>query len=186
MKKPQTNTSQATTTRNVLSFTLVLVIIIAIVGCYFGLQFIKSYALEVSQAVTNSKAAEKGEKSLSALQSELANGGALAGTADKLFSTPDAYEAQLRRDIEKYASDTGITVVSIDPSNTPVGTTPSDTSKIVTVKSPVPYLKLLQFLQSIEDNLPKMQITDITISRPAIASSDEVMTDKITISVLTR
>lgn len=198
VKKTQAITSQATTTRNVLSFILVLVIIGAAVGFYFGLQFIKTYAVEVSHVVTDSKAAGESEKSLSTLKTELSNGEELVGTANKLFSTSSTYKEQIQSDITRYASEAGITVISIDPSSdaapagpnkapsAPRGSTPTDTSEVITIKSPVSYAKLIQFMQSIEDNLPKMQITAIGISRPAVASGDEVITDKITISVLTR
>lgn len=188
MKKDNKKT-QATTTRNILATTLVIVIIGAIVGFYFGLQIIKAYALEVTHTVTDSHASGQNVEELSALQQQLAAGQSLVAKADALFSTPATYQTQALKDISKYASDAGISISSIDsaaPSATGTITATPDYSEVITIQSPVSYAKFLQFLDAIEGNLPKMQITGITIGRPAIPSGDLITTDKITVMVSTR
>lgn len=188
MKKDQTKKMQATTTRNILGATLVIVIIGAAVGFYFGLQVIKSYALEVTHAVTDSHASGTNIQDLSQLKKQLADGQSLVAKADALFSTPATYQTQALKDISKYASEAGISISSIDSAQPAGGNAPvtSEYSEIITIQSPVSYAKFLQFLDAIEGNLPKMQITGITIGRPSNPSGDQITTDKITIKVSTR
>lgn len=189
MKKDQAKKMQATTTRNILGATLVIVIIGAAVGFYFGLQLIKSYALEVTHAVTDSHASGTNIQDLSALKKQLADGQSLVAKADQLFSTPATYQTQALKDISKYAGEAGIAISSIDsvqPAADGTSAVTSEYSEIITIQSPVSYAKFLQFLDAIEGNLPKMQITGITIGRPNNASGDQITTDKITITVSTR
>ncbi|MDB5179683.1 MAG: hypothetical protein JWN12_315 [Candidatus Saccharibacteria bacterium] len=186
MKKDNKKTP-ATTTRNILATTLVIVIIGAIVGFYFGLQLIKAYALEVTHTVTDSHASGQNIEELSKLQQQLAAGQSLVAKADALFSTPATYQTQALKDISKYASDAGISISSIDSAKPATGAAATpDYSEIITIQSPVSYAKFLQFLDAIEGNLPKMQITGITIGRPTIPSGDLITTDTITVMVSTR
>lgn len=187
MKKVQ-KTIQSVTTRNILSFLLVIVIIGSAVGFYFGLQLVKAYSLEVSHAVADSSASGKSIDELGQLKTELASGQALVAKADQLFSTPANYQTQALKDISKYAADAGVSVSSIDSGKAATGTTDTtpDYSEVITLSSPVSYAKFLKFLDAIEGNLPKMQITGITIGRPASPSGDNITTDKITIMVSVR
>ncbi|RWZ78266.1 MAG: hypothetical protein EOT05_00675 [Candidatus Microsaccharimonas sossegonensis] len=177
----------AVTTRNVLATTLVIVIISSAVGFYLGLQYIQSYALEVTTAVTNSRANKNDTGALSQLQQQLSAGQGLVAKADAIFSTPATYQTQALKDISKYASTAGISIASIDsaPPGT-VTTTKPTYSEIITIQSPVSYAKFLQFLDAVEGNLPKMQITSISIGRPKVPSGDMITTDKITLTVVTR
>jgi hypothetical protein len=189
--KKQSKKMQATTTRNILATILVIVIIGSAVGFYFGLQIIKTYAIEVTHTVTDSHASGNTIGELSQLKQQLADGQGLVAKANELFSTPATYQTQALKDISKYASEAGISISSIDsakPTN-PSSPTPamsSDSSEVITIQSPVSYAKFLQFLDAIEGNLPKMQITGITIGRPTNPSGDLITTDTITVTVSTR
>lgn len=198
IKKEQSQKMQATATRNILSCLLVVVIIGSAVGFYFGLQLIKDYAIEVSHTVTDSKASDQNTAGLGQLKQELASSQELVTKAQQLFSTPATYQAQATKDITKYAEEAGIAISSIDSSSPSsesgsprAGANGGPTSgegnaEFVTIKSPVSYMNLLKFLDAIEGNLPKMQVTNITLGRPAGSSGDMVTTDKITITVATR
>ena len=191
MKKNKEKNSQATTTRNLLAFILVVVILGATAGFYYGLQIIKDYALEVTHAVADSNASTKNIDELGALKKQLADGEALVSKADNLFSTPDTYQTQALKDISKYAAEAGVTISSIDSatpdtSGNPPSSATSSYSESITLQSPVSYTKLLKFLDAIEGNLPKMQITGVTLTRPSSGMSDQIATDKITITVAVR
>lgn len=186
MKKDVKQKSQATTTRNLLSFVLVIVILGSAAGFYYGLQVIKGYALEVTHTVADSNASTKNIDELERLKKQLADGQSLVSKADNLFSTPDSYQTQALKDISKYAGEAGVTISSIDSVGSSEGDSASSYSESITLQSPVSYAKLLKFLDAIEGNLPKMQITGITLARPATVSSDQVATDKITITVAVR
>jgi len=186
--KKESQKMQATTTRNILAATLIIVIIGAVVGFYFGLQFIKSYALEVTHAVADSHASGQSVEELGKLQKQLADGQPLVAKANALFSTPATYQTQALKDISKYAQQAGISISSIDSGKPADASAPvaADYSEVITIQSPVSYAKFLQFLDAIEGNLPKMQITGISIGRPTNASGDLITTDKITVTVSTR
>lgn len=184
-KKPAT--FNATTTRNILAAVLVLIVLGAAAGFYFGLQMVREYSVEVSHAVTDSKASGSSITELSQLKQQLASGQALVAKSDQLFSTSSTYQTQALKDVSKYAAQSGVTISSIDSAQPAAGSNVADTySEVITIQSPVSYAKFLNFLDAIEGNLPKMQITGITIGRPTNGTGDQIMTDKITITVAVR
>jgi len=192
MKKGNTKMN-ATTTRNILSFVMVILILGAGAGFYYGLQIIKTYAVDVSHTVADASASRKNIEELGVLKQQLAQRNALVTKANQLFATPDNYQLQALKDIQKYASDAGITISNTEFDKDSSGNTPppaaagsSAHSVLVTLQSPVSYAKFLQFLDAVEGNLPKMQITGVSISRPNDASGDLITSDKLTITVATR
>jgi len=176
----------ATATRNILAFLLVIITIGAAVGFYFGLQIIKDYSLEVTHTVSDSNASGERIEQLGQLKRQLADAKVLVAKAEKLFSTPATYQTQVLKDVSKYASETGVTISNISSATPVAGETTTGSSQIITIQSPVSYLSLLKFIDAIEGNLPKMQITGINIGRPTSASGDSVTTQKITIMVATK
>lgn len=192
MKNDKAKNMKATTTRNILASVLAIIIIGSAVGFYFGLQMIKAYAIDVTHTISDSSASGKNVQQLSALKQQLAAEQELVVKADALFSTPDTYQTQALKDISKYASVAGVTISSIDSANPGAATgatsaaVTSEYSEIITLQSPVSYLKFLKFLDAVESNLPKMQITGISIARPKVVSGDLITTDKITITIAIR
>lgn len=174
----------ATRMRNVLAFLMVVIIIGACAGFYFGLQSVKDYALEVTHSVSDANASGKNVEQLSVLKQQLAERKPLVTKANQLFATSDNYQLQSLKDIQKYASEAGITISNTEFDK--VTAAAGGHSVLVTLQSPVSYAKFIQFLDAIEGNLPKMQITGVSISRPTSASGDNITTDKITITVATR
>lgn len=203
MKKEQKKMN-AVTVRNALSALMVIIVIGAAAGFYFGLQIIKDYALDVSHTVSDANASGQNIQKLSVLKTQLTERKTLVTKANQLFATQDTYQLQSLKDIQKYASEAGITITNTDFNTAAASTPPTATgtaaaptpakvvpatsghSLVVTLQSPVSYAKFIQFLDSIEGNLPKMQITSVGISRPENASGDLVTIDKITITVATR
>ncbi len=196
MKKEQKKMNAASI-RNALSVLMVIIVIGAAAGFYFGLQIIKDYALDVSHTVSDANASGQNIQKLSVLKTQLAERKTLVTKANQLFATQDTYQLQSLKDIQKYAGEAGITITNTDFSTAAASTPPVATgtatapataghSLVVTLQSPVSYAKFIQFLDSIEGNLPKMQITGVGISRPENASGDLVTSDKITITVATR
>lgn len=69
------------------------------------------------------------------------------------------------------------------------GTVPSGVKSMtatVTLKNPVDYNAMLKFIHSIEESLFKMRISQVTLSRPADAKTNEVTSDVLTIEVYVR
>lgn len=188
MKKGQRKKFQATSLRSLLAVVFTVVIIGSGVGFYFGLQFIREYALDVSHSVTDSKASGTNIVELGNLKKQLTAGEGLVEKASKLFSTPATYQTQALKDISKYAQESGVTITSIDSTKAAAdGSTPVEQfSEVITIESPVSYARFIKFLDAIEGSLPKMQITSITVGRPTVASGDLITTDKITVTISTR
>ena len=176
----------ATTIRNILAFLLVIITVGAAVGFYSGLRIIKAYSLEVTHTISDSNASGKQVEQLSQLKKQLADGQVLVAKAEKLFSTPATYQTQVLKDISKYASETGVSISNIESVTPAAGAPTTGSSQIITLQSPVSYLSLLKFIDAIEGNLPKMQISGINIGRPTSASGDNVTVQKITIMVSTK
>ena len=192
MKNNKNKGMKATSTRNILAFLMFVVIAGAAAGFYFGLQTIKTYALDVSHTVSDANASGKNVEQLSELKQALADREPLVAKANSLFATEATYQSQVLKDLQKYASDAGITIsnTSFDKQSAsdtaPIASAVTSESVVVTVSSPVSYARLMKFLDELEGNLPKLQVTGISLSRPANATGDLVATDKITITVATR
>jgi hypothetical protein len=192
--KKESKKLTATMTRSILAVVMVLLVLGASVGFYYGLQLIKAYALDVSHSVSDATASRKNIEELGVLKQQLTERSALVTKANQLFATSDTYQLQSLKDIQKYASDAGITITNteFDKDAPATGVAPptaagsSTHSVLVTLQSPVSYTKFLQFLDAVEGNLPKMQITGISISRPSDPSGDLIVSDKLTITVATR
>jgi len=192
MKNNKNKGMKATSTRNILAFLMFVVIAGAAAGFYFGLQTIRTYALDVSHTVSDANASGKNVEQLSELKQALADREPLVAKANSLFATEATYQSQVLKDLQKYASDAGITIsnTSFDKQSAsdtaPIASAVTSESVVVTVSSPVSYARLMKFLDELEGNLPKLQVTGISLSRPANATGDLVATDKITITVATR
>jgi len=192
MKNNKNKGMKATSTRNVLAFLMFVVIVGAVAGFYFGLQTIKTYALDVSHTVSDANASGKNVEQLSELKKALADREPLVAKANSLFASEATYQSQVLKDLQKYASDAGITIsnTSFDKQSAgdtaPIPSVATSESVVVTVQSPVSYARLMKFLDALEGNLPKLQVTGVSLSRPTNATGDLVATDKITITVATR
>jgi len=186
--KNESKKFSATTMRNILAFLLVLILVGAAAGFYFGLQIVKAYAIDVSHTVADSNASGTNIEELSVLKQELSERETLVTKANQLFATQDNYQLQSLKDIQKYASEAGITISDTEFDKEAANSASASPgtnghSVVVTLQNPVSYAKFIQFLDAIEGNLPKMQITGVGITRPTTASGDQIVSDKITITV---
>lgn len=200
-------TMKATSFRNFLAFLMVAIILAAGAGFYFGLRIVKQYAVDVSHTIADANASGTSVQQLNTLKTQLAERQSLVEKANQLFATPDTYQTQGLKDIQQYASNAGVVITNTEftkAATTPTATTSpvaitttggtasasSANNIVVTLQSPVSYTKFLNFLSEIEGNVPKLQITGMSIGRPSATadttSDDDVVVDKITIMVATR
>ena len=189
MKKAKT--LNAISIRNALSFLMVLILIGAAAGFYFGLQGLKEYALDVNHKIADANASAKNVDELSALKQSLADSETLVAKANALFATESTYQSLTLSSIQKYASDTGVSITdtvfdkALEDGGAP--TAPGGGHTVtVTIASPVSYDRLVRFLDALEGNLPKLQITGIDLSRPTAGAGDEIMSEDVIITVSTR
>ncbi len=179
---------RASSTRSLLIFLVILLFAATGVGFYFAFQQVRAYAVTVSHATVDADASGKQIEELQTLKQELADREQLVTKANKLFATQDNYQAQALKDVQKYAQTYGLTVLNTKFESATDG--PADTNTgnvfVISLQSPVSYAKLLQFLDAIEGNLPKMQITSISLGHVTGDTAGNVSTDDIKIGIATR
>lgn len=122
----------------------------------------------------------------------------LKPTADKAATiaiSGQNYQDQAIKDLNKYASLSGVIIEGGFSFTRPITTTglyPQFTVDnllsqpvIITLANPVNLSSFINFLKLTENNIPLMQVTGINISR-APGSNTDIITDPLTIEVLTR
>lgn len=176
-----------------LRATLVILVILlcALIGAgfYYAQNYLVNYASDVSQTVARSKSGGSDLQSLQALQSQLDNLQGATTKASSLSISKSMYETQAINDLNTYASRSGIKILSYSFSaNTPAQTAPktktvgSTSSATIKVESPISYTKLIDFMSYIESNLPKMQISSLTINKgsgsgPGMVNVNDIVVD---------
>jgi uncharacterized protein (UPF0333 family) len=172
---------KATSLRSLLIFLLILVIAGIAAGFYYGLGRVREYAVEVSHTNADAQAAEQQVGELQRLKATLASSNELVKKANQLFATESSYQSRAIRDVQRYASRANITITD---TSFPTGQQGSGShTLVINLASPTSYVNFIRFLESIESNLPKMQVTGVDISR---ASGDTISVQNINIQVFTR
>lgn len=126
------------------------------------------------------------------LQSYLDNNKAAIDKASAVVSDTKTYQYQNQvvNDLETYASKAGVTILGF---TFPVDTTsakPDSTglksvSASITLQTPLSYTSYLRFLKYIEQNITKMQITDLTLA-PDPDDANTIKDTAITLKVYVR
>lgn len=166
--------------RTLLALLLFLLVVGGAGVFYLRLNTLKDYATEVNQALADANAKEKQISDLQTLRSRLQNSTELVAKADAMFSTADAYQAQMLNDVRKYADVSDLAIASTSFEN--------GSSHVMVVKllSPVSYNSLLLFLTNIETNLPKLRVTSLEIGPKANGSPDMIEVGDIKIEASVR
>src|SRR6185312_67259 len=174
----------AVTLKGILITVIVLLIILAGVGFYFAQSWLNTLAISVSHTVASSATSANSIQSLQKLKTELATEQDIITKTNNLFASTNTYQTQAVQDLIAYAADTGITISNYSfPAITATSATSSapSTQVTVTLTSPLSYTNLLKFMNDIESNLPKMQITTIDLTRVA-GDSNSVGVSQLTIA----
>jgi hypothetical protein len=183
----------AKTLRVALTVTIFLLIGLAAAGFYFGQGLLRDYAVEVSRIVADSNASRSDVQSLQTLQKELEERKDIATKADSIVASGQDYQNQAITDLKRYAEQTGVaisqysfaapaTAVAPPPTSGTAVAASGQPTVTVTLESPLSYSKLLAFISAIESNLPKMQVSSITLGR-VDGNSDTIRTEQLTIEV---
>jgi len=169
--------------RAVLLVTLVFVIAGGLGLFYLGLNEVRMFAVEVNHSIADAEASNGQVQALQGLKGQLTQSEALIAKANQMFATPANYQNQAISDTRNYAAASGVSIAKIDFGDVTPGVNPTMT---VSLKAPVSYTKLIQFLDNIEGNIPKMQVSSIGISHVGGGRSDSVTVDDIKIMIATR
>jgi len=171
------------TLRAVLLVTLILVLAGGLGLFYIGLNEVRNFAMEVNHSVADAEASNGQVSALQALKGQISESEALIAKANQMFATPENYQNQAITDTRNYAAASGVAIAKISFDDSTAGINPVLT---VSLKAPVPYAKLIQFLDNIESNIPKMQVSKIGISHTNGGGADSVTVDDIKITIATR
>lgn len=164
------------------------VIVAIIVGIFYvGRQQLSTIATTVNHANADANASADNLTTLKKIQDILTSKSSVVDRAKKLDATSAGYDYQneIINDLGTYAHQTGVTITGVDFSSattataaptSPGGGTPATATTgaggankpitiTVTLGSSVSYTSLLNFIHATEQNLPKLQVSRINISR---------------------
>lgn len=201
MKKLSLN---ATTLRLSLSISLFLIAILGAVGGYFMENNLRSVAIDVSHSVIDANASQDTIQTLQKVKQELNDDKDIIDRTRSIVADSQSYQYQdqIVTDLNDYANRSGVSITNIDFSaaDTKSTSTPSPTPKTqptlpvpagvkstsvsVSLKNPVDYYSLLRFIKSIEQNLTKMQISRISLTKDP--SSNGVTSETLNLEVYVR
>ena len=194
--------------RLILSVSLFAIPLIAGGIFYYIYGQLQNVAVNVSHTVVDAQSRQSSIQTLQEIQTELNNNKDIIAKANSIVADSQSYQYQdqILNDIKGYADKAGITITNVDFSNTsttggstgtaprsgtqqtPTVATPSGVKTVsvsITMQNPIGYDNFLQFLRSIEDNLTKMQVQKISLSK-GTGSGDSVASDVLTLQVYVR
>lgn len=169
--------------RAVLAFLLVAVVLGGACLFYLGLNTVKDFSIQVNHTLKDADASSAQVTQLQLLKGQLSESESLIAKADSFYASPANYQAQASGDLKNYANQVGLSIASIDFDD-PVTT--GNYSLSLTFKEPVNYSKLVQFLGLVEGNLPKLQVSTISLKHKPSGGADDVEVDTIKINVAVR
>lgn len=188
----------ATKLKVILMASILLLVLIACTGFWYFRLFLVNYSNQVSADNVAATVSSNEVTQLQKLKDELEINKVAVTRAEKIVadSTHYQYQNQIIDDISSYAAAAGVTITgfSFGASDTPstqsaAGTATSiaglkTTEASISIKSPVSYSAIMNFIYSIESNLTKMQLTGISMSKNA--TNNQVVVNPISIKVYTR
>lgn len=188
MKKTQL---KPTSLRTMMLTVLFLIIVILIGGFYFVQSWLNDLAIS-SNTSNSSQTTSATDSPIKQLESDISNQKVANDKAIGMTVSKQNYLSNIQQDLNKYASDTGVTISESKASDIPATTTNmplingvQSNYVSVALKNPTPYADLIKFIKAIETNIPKMKLMSINISR-AGDSGDNVNVEPFIIEVYTK
>lgn len=167
--------------RGLLTLLFLLVIAGGAGLYYLSLDTLKEYATEVNNKVIDSEASAKQVQQLQTLESQLSQSDGLISKANDIFATEGNFQSQAIRDVRRYAQLTNLTIQTTTFNED--ASTPNSRSFIVEIGSPASYQNFIRFLRGIENNIPKMEVTELKISRSTSGLNDQIDINGITMVI---
>ena len=194
----------ATKLRLVLSCSLIFVTALLVALFVYYYDQLRTAATETNHIVVDKDASQNNIATLDKIEDFLTANSQVVERARSIVADSQSYQYQdqIITDLNDFASRNKVSITNVDftgtnpptsTPSTPVAPTPSQpttggiksTSATITIKTPVNYDDLLRFLESIERNLTKMQISRVSLSRGS-AEGNDIISDALTIEVYIR
>lgn len=187
--------------RVVLIASIVVMLLIGAGVFWFFRGKLVEFAVDVQTASVAANTSSSDVEKLRGIQAVLDKDQVAVSRAKKIVAASKfyQYQDQIVTDLTKYATDAGVrvTAFSFNDSTTAQGApqtapTPTvsglkSTTVNVTIENPVGYSKIMDFIHYIEENLTKMQLSGVTISKANNNINDNsVSVSPLTIEVYTK
>ncbi len=175
------NHFSASTLRIMLISLIVILLVVLIGGFYFAQNWLLTDATNIKAKGYNSVSGNLSTNQLANLKIDVNNHKDASTKSNQLFYSKQSYTQDVKKDINEYASRIGITISDISPTSAPTidanqtlisGVTAEFFS--VTIKNPVQFNQLFEFVKAIESNLPFIKLTGISMD----SGSDKNVTVK--------
>lgn len=179
-------TKKAFSPKSLKALLATLLVVVAFGGAglfYLGLNYVQEYAVKVNHSTQDADASAKQVQALQLLRTQISEGGGLITKANQLLASPETYQTQVLTDLNTYAARSNVKIDS-----TEFGDPSADGKHTITVRlqNPVTYTGLITFLDNIEGNVPKLQVTSIQLSHTSTNPAANVTVGDIKIQVMTR
>lgn len=160
--------------RMVSGLLIAVIVLLAIgigVGSWFLQKTLSSKATETDHTKIDAELSQTELQRAKSLETYLDDNKAAVDKAQSVVAETQTYQYQnqIVNDIESYAEKAGVNILGY---SFPLATSDAKpdssglktVSATLTLKNPVSYIKYLKFLKYIEQNVTKMQITDVTLT----------------------
>jgi len=181
----------ATSLRSLLLASVVLIAVAIIGGFYFAGVWLSDSAANSKTKNYTSVSGNLNSDQIVKRQEDVYNHKAVSAKAASFIASSQTFESSIRQDLTKYATDIGISITNFSLAQKPsVVTTDVPIAGVktqfvsVTLGNPVEFTKLLEFIQAIETNVPKMKLTGISMDSSS-GQSGSVSVKPIIIEVYT-
>lgn len=198
MKGPMT----ATRLRLILVSSLFVIAIVEAVIFTFAYGQLSQTAVDASHTAVDASASENNLATLQKIKKILEEEKDVVSRASSIVADSQSYQYQdqIITDLNNFANKNGVSITNVDfsggqapaasgqtaaPAPTPAPAGLKSTSVTVTLKTPVNYDNLLRFIEAVEQNLTKMQISKISLSKGS-ATGNDITSDALTIEVYIR
>lgn len=176
-------------------------ILLVFAGCFLLFRNqLDAYATQVKLDNSAAEISKNDVARLQRIQQELEHDNVAVTRAKNIVADSQYYEYQnqILSDINQYAKDSGVTIVSFtfnsdtDPKAAPTPANPltaapaglKTTSAVISIKNPVDYKAIMRFIHAIEVNLTKMQLAGVSFTKGT--SNADVTVNPLTVEVFTR
>lgn len=206
MKKNNSKQLTPMALRLLLTFSMFLLAAGCVATFLFLQSQLKSLALETSKANSEANLSKGDLARLKELSEYLEKEKAAVNRVKNIVADTQSYQYQdqIIQDITLYAQKSGISVtgVNFQSSGQPATTTTSGgttaqqqpaattseanfTTAIINIKNPVQYRSVMQFLYYLENNLTRMQVTEVSLTK-GDGSGQDVSINPLSVKVYTK
>ena len=175
----------ASSARIVLALFLLIILAAMVAGSYFAYSFLSTTSKEVADMQTEASAVDMKIQNLLKLKDQLEKNPVATKKAEQIVADSKSYQYQnqIINDLSIYAAKANVPIQSFTFQDSSTSAKSSSSSSQTTAKKPtsvsgvksitvsiqlgdkVPYNNLLHFLYLVENNVTRMQISGVSISR---------------------